>query len=360
MHNHDCLIALNAIPGLGPKTIARIQQKWPRLEDVFHQSAPLLQEQGLPKAISEAIAAQQRSRLEQELRDSETLGCHILSWESPEYPALLKEIPAAPPVLYCKGDLAALKGSMLAMVGSRHPSIHGERTAFEFAKALAQKSCTIVSGLALGIDTQAHSGCLAGDGRTIAVLGSGLAELYPRRNAVLASKISQKGLLISEFPLHTRPNAGHFPRRNRIISGLSLSTLVVEAAIKSGSLITARTALEQNREVLAIPGSIHSPSHKGCHYLLQQGAKLIQCVEDILEEMTIENANPIPQASNTVHSLASDAQKLVQFMGFEWCSIDQLCERSQLTMDRISMILLDLEVSGIVTSVNGGYIRVTE
>ncbi|MFI4963292.1 MAG: DNA-processing protein DprA, partial [Legionellales bacterium] len=214
---------------------------------------------------------------------------------------------------------------------------------------------TIVSGLALGIDAQAHIGCLEAKGRTVGVMGTGIDCIYPRRHVQLAEQIREKGLLISEFPLKSPPIAGHFPRRNRIISGLSLCTLVIEAAIKSGSLITARMALEQNRDVLAIPGSIHNPLARGCHYLLQQGAKLVTSVADVLDELRIEHQT-LP-AEKAVISLASGNKNLVQFIGFETTSIDQVIERSGYAVELVLGGLAELELHGAVVCVPGGYIR---
>jgi DNA processing protein len=213
----------------------------------------------------------------------------------------------------------------------------------------------IVSGLALGVDAQAHLGCLAAQGQTIAVLGTGIDCIYPRRHLKLAEQIRENGLVISEFPLKSPPIAGHFPRRNRIISGLSLSTLVIEAAIKSGSLITARMAIEQNRDVLAIPGSIHNPLARGCHYLLQQGAKLVTSINDVLNELRLDTP-PFP-TDKSIFSLASESENLVKFIGFETTSIDKMIVRSGFSIEEITNELAELELQGTITAVPGGYIR---
>jgi len=209
--------------------------------------------------------------------------------------------------------------------------------------------------LALGIDAQAHIGCLEAGGQTIAVLGTGIDCIYPRRHLKLAEQIPQNGLLLSEFPLNSPPIAGHFPRRNRIISGLSLCTLVIEAAIKSGSLITAKMALEQNRDVLAIPGSIHNPLARGCHYLLQQGAKLVTSAKDVLDELRIEHH----QITNDkpLFSLASGNENLVKFIGFEMTSVDQIIIRSGFSVEQVTGELAELELLGTIMSVPGGYMR---
>jgi len=257
--------------------------------------------------------------------------------------------------LYAKGQLSCLKQPKLAIVGSRNPSIAGSDNAKYFSKTLSTYPITIVSGLALGIDAQAHIGCLEASGQTIAVLGTGIDCIYPRRHLKLAEEITQNGLLISEFPLKSPPIAGHFPRRNRIISGLSLCILVIEAAIKSGSLITARLAIEQNRDVLAIPGSIHNPLARGCHYLLQQGAKLVTSVNDVLDELRIEH-HPIT-GNKPVFSLASGNKNLVKFIGFEMTTVDQIIMRSGCNVEEVTEQLAELELLGIIVSVPGGYVR---
>jgi DNA processing protein len=208
----------------------------------------------------------------------------------------------------------------------------------------------------MGIDAHAHSGCLEAGGKTIAVMGTGIDVIYPRRHRHLAKKISESGLLLSELPLQSLPIAGHFPRRNRIISGLSLSTLVVEAAIKSGSLITARLALEQNRDVLAIPGSIYNPESRGCHQLLQEGAKLVTSCADVLDELGIESQ---PVVTSLPLALAEENKNLVKCIGFEMTTVDQIIIRSGLSFEKVACSLADLELQGIIRSISGGYMRCT-
>ncbi len=369
MNNVPYFLALNRIQRVGPKITARLYQRWPELHSLFQSTVAELEQAGLPLWLAQAINSFDMAGIEEDLKWLHASSDHhLLTWDSPEYPALLKEIADPPPVLYAKGQLSCLEPAKLAMVGTRNPSPQGSENAFYFAKELAGYGMVIVSGLALGIDAQAHKGCLAADGQTIAVLGTGLDCIYPYRHQELAHKISEKGLLLSEFPLKSPPTAGHFPRRNRIISGLSLSTLVVEAAIKSGSLITARMALEQNRDVLAIPGSIHNPLARGCHYLLQQGAKLVVTVKDILDEFT--TTNPITKQfastselsmranfKKSENALANSAQNLVKFMDFETTSIDQLIMRSGYSMDQVIGELAELEIMGIVQAIPGGYVR---
>lgn len=355
MNNKFYTLALNRIVGLGPRTAMQIQQRWPDLAELFSSTKTELLQAGLKASLAEAIHDYDLTQVEEDLKWEQVDDHHLLTAEHPAYPRLLQEIYDPPLVLYAIGDLSALQQPGLAMVGSRNPSVNGSETAFKFAYRLAQSKLTIVSGLALGVDAAAHNGCLHAKGRTIAVLGSGLDIIYPYRHRGLASKIRANGLLLSEFPLKTSPKAGHFPRRNRIISGLSIATLVVEAAIKSGSLITARFALEQNRDVLAIPGSILNPQAKGCHRLLQQGAKLVETTQDVLDELNLfscsvaceEDAQPIAKAH----------ENLVKCIGFEVTSVDQIVLRSGQPVEFVLGNLAQLELQGTVKAVAGGYMR---
>lgn len=355
MTNLPYLLALNRMPKVGPRTVAAIQKHWPDLQEPFQLSALQLQDAGLPVWLSQNIAQFDLNQVEEDIRWMNASAHHqLISWDSDEYPALLKEIPDPPLILYAKGNLSAFNTIPLAIVGSRNPSFTGLENAKRFAKELALSGVGIISGLALGIDAEAHKGCLEAQGQTIAVLGTGIDCIYPRRHLKLAEQICKNGLLLSEFPLKSPPTAGHFPRRNRIISGLSLCTLVIEAAIKSGSLITARMAMEQNRDVLAIPSSIHNPMARGCHYLLQQGAKLVTSVADVLDELRIEHR----QITIKAHSaLASENENLVKFIGFEMTSVDQIMQRSGFTFEKVTVELAKLEMLGTIISVPGGYLR---
>ena len=356
MSNLPYFLALNRMDKVGPRTVAKLHKRWPDLQEMFELSKTELEQAGVPSFLAHTISSFDLNIIEADLHWLNTAdGHHLLTWESAHYPKLLKEISDPPIVLYAKGQLPALQQPNLAVIGSRNPSITGSENARTFAKALAAQGITIVSGLALGIDAEAHVGCLAAGGHTIAVMGTGIDSVYPRRHLKLAEQISQNGLLLTEFPLKSPPISGHFPRRNRIISGLSLCTLVVEAAIKSGSLITARMALEQNRDVLAIPGSIHNPLAQGCHYLVQQGAKLVTSVVDVLDELRIE-----PHWFTTekpIISLASGNKNLVKFIGFEMTTIDQIILRSGYTVEQVTSELAELELNGAILSVPGGYMR---
>lgn len=236
----------------------------------------------LPQSVLDALQKPDTGKIEAEIRQLERPDYHFIPFGSACYPALLQQVPAPPPGLFVRGDPDLLAGCQVALVGSRKPTIDGRKDARYFAGALARQEITVTSGLAHGIDTEAHRGALARQGRTVAVLGSGLDRVYPQANAGLADAICENGALVSEFPLSWRPYPGNFPRRNRIISGLSAAVLVVEATRNSGSLITAKHALEQNREVLAVPGSIRNPMKRGCHSLLRAGAGLVEQVDDIL------------------------------------------------------------------------------
>ncbi|KTC82691.1 protein smf [Legionella cherrii] len=356
MNNLSYYLALNRMERVGPRTVATLQKRWPDLQQMFQLSATELEDAGLSPTLAQTIAGFDLHLIQEDLSWLEAADTHhILTWDSPDYPALLKEIIDPPIVLYVKGQLACLKQPKLAVVGSRNPTITGRENARQFAKAIASHGVTIVSGLALGIDAEAHEGCLEAGGQTIAVLGTGIDRIYPYRHQSLAQKIEQVGLLMSEFPLKSPPTAGHFPRRNRIISGLSLCTLVVESAIKSGSLITARMALEQNRDVLAIPGSIHNPLARGCHYLLQQGAKLVTSVADVLEELRIDSEQQT--TDKAILPLASGNKNLVKFIGFEMTTVDQIILRSGCTVEQVTSELAKLELNGAVVSVPGGYMR---
>ena len=353
MNNLTYFLAFNRMEKIGPRTVMTLLTRWPDLSELFKCTASELEKAGLTPWLAQRIARFDKNQIAVDLAWQHASSAHhLLSWDSPKYPPLLKEISDPPLVLYAQGQLSALEKPSLAIVGSRTPSITGSENARFFAREIARHGVSVVSGLALGVDGQAHLGCLDVKGQTIAVLGTGIDRIYPRRHANLAEKIKENGLIISEFPLGTPPVSGHFPRRNRIISALSLCILVVEAAIKSGSLITARMALEQNRDVLAIPGSIHNPLAQGCHYLVQQGAKLVTSVADVLEELKI---NPLIQSK--IFSLASEKENLVKFIGFEMTTIDQIVLRSGWSMEEVLCDLASLELTGVIASVPGGYMR---
>ena len=290
----------------------------------------------------------------------QSAGNQLVARGDRDFPEMLEQIPQAPERLYVKGKVECLHLPAIAIVGSRNPTEAGRRTAHEFARHLGGAGFCIVSGLAEGIDTAAHRGALSAGASTIAFLGHGIDRVYPASNHELAHEIAASGALVSEFPLGTPPGRTLFPQRNRLISGISLGTLVVEAARRSGSLITARLAGEQGREVFAIPGSIHNPLSRGCHRLIRQGAKLVETADDIVAELASLSTHLLqislestekPQASE--HN-DDDYAHLRKFIGFDPVSVDELAESSGLTIDQVSSMLLILELEGEVESLSGG------
>jgi DNA processing protein len=286
---------------------------------------------------------------------------HILTLADSTYPPLLRTIHHPPPLLYVNGEPALLSEPQLAIIGSRNPSRGGEETAHAFARHLAQAGLVITSGLALGIDGAAHRGALDAQGATIGVMATGIDRIYPKRHHALAESIVEKGALVTELPLGTEPLPELFPQRNRIISGLSYGVLVVEAAERSGSLITAHYAMEQAREVFAMPGSIHNPMARGCHRLIREGAKLVESAQHILEELApqlssrlrMENATPAMPAAAT--ELDADYRNLLQLIDYDPVSIDQMVERSGLPARSVASMLLILELQGLVRAESGGH-----
>ena len=285
---------------------------------------------------------------------------HIVAAESDDFPQLLRRIPDPPSRLYIVGNIDALHLPALAIVGSRNPTRGGRQNAYEFAKHLGRSGFCIVSGLAQGIDAAAHEGALDADALTVAFLGHGIDRIYPAENRELAHRIAAGGALCSEYPLGSPPRKEHFPRRNRLISGLSLGTLVVEAAKRSGSLISARLAAEQGREIFAIPGSIHNPMSRGCHQLIRQGAKLVESADDIVSELgpmvghlmqsAIQDA---PETGDSEHHDV-DYEKLLQTLSYDPASADELAEQSGLTIDQVSSMLLILELEKKIEAQAGG------
>lgn len=299
---------------------------------------------------------------------------HCLTYDNPLYPRLLREIPRPPPLLFVRGDATCLSLPQLAMVGSRNPSGGGIENAERFAHYMAERGFAITSGLALGIDAAAHRGALRAGGKTIAVMGTGIDLIYPSRHRQLAQEIIDSGgALVSEFPLGTSSHASNFPQRNRIISGLSGGTLVVEAAVQSGSLITASYALQQDREVFAIPGSIHNPLARGCHQLIRQGATLVETAQDIVDQLAgllsykrqeIKSAKTMQSelfderpASGDEPNLGADEQILLQALGYDPQPMDVLAERTGLDIGSLSAQLIGLEIKGLIQQTGACYQR---
>jgi DNA processing protein len=316
----------------------------------------------LPPAARAFLASPDEAAIDADARWIEANSATLIPCTSPDYPELLSNTKRAPALLYVLGNASALHTPQLAIVGSRSPTASGRETAREFAEFFSRAGITITSGLALGIDSASHEGALKGHGITLAVCGTGLDRVYPRRNAKLAAAIRERGALVSEFPPRTGPLAEHFPQRNRIISGLSFGTLVVEAARASGSLITAQHALDQGREVFAIPGSIHSPLSRGCHKLIREGAKLVESAADVLSEvlnflqppaLAQTRARPDAVAGMGV-ALDKEYEILLDALGFEPAGIDVLVARTGLPSESVASMLLILELQGHVKPHAGG------
>ncbi|MGB5338607.1 MAG: DNA-processing protein DprA [Gammaproteobacteria bacterium] len=355
-------LTLYHAPGVGVACFRQLLKAFPEPADVLHASRDRLQALGLATHTIDALQHPDQAGLDRDLAWREQTGNRILTCRDPAYPMLLLEIPDPPPLLYVHGNVEVLGLPQLAMVGSRNPTPSGMRTATEFAQYLSTAGLVITSGLALGIDAASHQGALDAGGPTIAVMGTGLDRVYPARHRDLARRIAAAGALVSEFPVGTAPRPENFPRRNRILSGLSLGTLVVEAAPRSGSLISARCAGDQGREVFAIPGSIHNPLARGCHALIKQGAKLVETAQDVLDELgalaaACTGARPDPAAQQTREQsgqLAPEYLQLIDSIGFEPTSIDHLVNTSGLTPAEVSSMLLLLEMQGYIAASPGG------
>jgi DNA processing protein len=357
-------------PGLGGRVRSELLDHFGSLETVFGATAAQLARatEGAASGLGALLEPLAPERLEAAAAWLAQPGRHLVTWLDADYPRLLREIADPPVLLYVHGNRSLLSSIQLAVVGSRNPTPAGRENAQAFARTLASGGLTITSGLALGIDGAAHRGALEAGGATIAVTGTGLDRVYPPRHRELAHDIAARGALVSEFPLGTPPRAENFPVRNRIISGLSLGVLVVEAAEKSGSLITARLSTEQGREVFAIPGSIHSPLARGCHKLIRQGAKLVETAQDVIEELGALAtfaaprlpANDIDAASTCAVELAESHSRILDCLGHDPATVDALVERSGLTAQAVSSILSELELRGLVAIQGGGrYVRMT-
>jgi len=312
----------------------------------------------LPGPAQEFLAAPDGAAIDADLAWLAASGARIVLATDPHYPPLLLQSAGAPAALYVQGSVELLSAPQLAMVGSRSPTPVGRATAREFAAWFAGAGLTVTSGLAVGIDAASHEGALTGGGVTIAVFATGLDRVYPAEHAALAQRIRAAGALVSEFPPRTPPLRRHFPRRNRIIAGLALGTLVVEAARYSGSLITARLALENGREVFAIPGSIHSPLSRGCHQLIKSGAKLVEEAADVLSELRFpvgkERVTARPPAAREPPELDKEYEMLLDALGFEPATIDALVARTHLPGESVASMLLILELEGRVAALPGG------
>lgn len=365
-------MALQRLPGLGPRREARLFSYFRSAQELLNASHESWRKARLDLDTMSALADVREhgvnSQWVQDARpDYETCvnnDWHVLTLECPHYPVYLKEITLAPPLLYVWGEIDTLSAPLIAMVGSRKASRSGLAAASELSAALANNGWGVCSGLALGIDTAAHQAALNAKGKTIAVLGSGLASLYPRRNIDLAHAIAEAGCVVSEFPPNTAPLAANFPQRNRIVSGLSRALIVVEAAARSGSLISARYALEQNRELFAVPGSINNPQSAGCNELIKQGARLISHADDVQQELDPEgHLVQLSKASAGVDKAVCIAEQpkhlaiVLQAVGFEPTAFEQIMLTSGQTAAGVGAALLQLQLMGRVEQRGALYLR---
>lgn len=349
-------LAFNQINGIGATTLNKLITQFGSVEQIFQASPSALQTTNLKPNQIDAIKQFNWKLIEPSLRWLELDHHHILTWEDDHYPTRLKTITQPPPILFVVGDVTQLSQPQLAIVGSRQPTLIGRENSENFARHLCRSGLTITSGLAVGIDSAAHRGALSEEGYTIAVLGSGIDRIYPKQHQQLAKEIIAHGAIVSEFALGSAPLAKNFPQRNRIISGLSLGTLVIEAALKSGSLLSARYALEQGREIFALPGSIHNPLAKGCHHLIQQGAKLVQTVNDIIEEFPQQSLLPPCPTSPAVNTtLTTEEQALLCAIGESPTPFNTIMARANFTFTQTTSLLLELQLRGLIARVTGGY-----
>ncbi len=357
-------IGLKAIPGIGNVTFRRLLEHFETPEAAL--SAPpseLSNVRGVTPAIREAIAqGAWRGFAETECARLAASGARLVTFTSADYPKSLFEIPDPPPFLYVQGELRG-QGAAVAIVGSRRATAYGLQATTRLAESLAGHGVCVISGMARGVDTAAHKGALAAGGRTIGVLGCGIDKIYPPENRKLFQEMAEKGCLVSEFPLGTLPLAENFPRRNRIISGLSHGVLVVEAAENSGSLITAQYALEHGRDVFAVPGNISFATSRGSNRLIKQGAKLVDCVEDILEELpgSVHPAVAAGQSAPALRSFSLTPKEaaIYEVLARSPLHIDDIIAQTELTAGEVSSMLLHLELKGAVTPLPGTHYSVT-
>ncbi|MBI1943527.1 MAG: DNA-protecting protein DprA [Betaproteobacteria bacterium] len=351
-------LQLTLTPGLGAATIRELLGRFGLPENVLGAKRADLARLASPEALTALDSGAVARAVEHALAWLEQPGCTIVTLADAAYPRLLLEIADPPALLYCRGRTELLSRPALAVVGSRNATAQGASNAEQFARSFSAAGLTIVSGLAQGIDAAAHRGGLAAGGSTVAVLGTGVDVAYPPANAALAAEIAERGLLVSEFALGTRAFGHNFPRRNRLISGLAQGCLVIEAALASGSLITARAAAEQGREVFAVPGSIHSPLSKGCHALIKSGAKLAESAEDVLSELGAFRrtgfASTRAPAAATRAGEGPAQEPLLECMGFDPVDVDSLCARAGLPAERVAAELLRLELAGRIAALPGG------
>jgi DNA processing protein len=356
MNHLEACIALNMIPQMGPVRLRRLLDAFGSAEKILLARADQLAAiDGIPRALAENISRwQEFANPTAELKKAADLGAHVITAEDAEYPSALREIHDPPIVLYVRGQLTERDRNAVAVVGSRKATHYATESAKKLSFQMAYAGLTVASGLARGIDTAAHQGALAAKGRTIAVIGSGLGELYPPENAELADRIAASGAVVSEFPIDTKPDRQTFPIRNRTVTGLSFGVLVVEAGANSGALISANMAAEQGRTLYAVPGRIDAPSALGSNRLIQQGAKLVITVDDILDDLPLVfREKPDLPAAAPVVDLSPEQQKILDAIGSEEMPLDSVIAISGLTAAVVSSTLLALEIRRLVKQLPG-------
>lgn len=355
MNNFEALVSLNIIPQIGSVRLGQLLKYFQEPQAIFKARRKDLAA-AVGEHLGESIISFDNKRLENDLVSAKKAGLKIITFLDQEYPPALKEIPGRPIVLYVLGNITAQDNLAIAIVGSRRASLYGLNHAEIFAARLSAQGLTIISGMARGVDTYAHRGALKVKGRTIAVMGSGFSHIYPAENADLAREIALSGAVVSEFPMETKPLPVNFPRRNRLISGLSLGVLITEAARNSGALITADFALEQGREVFALPGRIDSLGSMGTNALLKQGAKIVTCCEDILEELNLA----IGSAKKTEPALKDqeitcdpEESRIYKYITQQPVAIDDLVQKSALSSSRILSLILKLQFKKLIKALPG-------
>ncbi len=379
----QALLALWRVPGVGPKTFNRLLSHFGDAKTALSASQSTLMQLGVPDYAHAFFKQPDYAGAECDLNWALQANCQILTLDNPQYSRYLSQIAYPPPLLFVQGDVSVLNMPQIAIVGARNATQDGLRWAQYFAMELAKRGLTITSGLALGIDGAAHKGALQARGKTCGVLGCGIDVIYPKRHAYLFEALAQTGAIVSTYPTQFRPDARHFPQRNYIISGMSLATMVVEASLKSGSLITAQAALSQNRDVFAMPGPIHSPVSRGCHALIKQGAKCIETIDDILTELEPQLAGfNLPPPKTVVQDLDHSESNLVlnskvfennprnsqplsdfellSYIGTQPISLEGVIARSGLTRQVVCAMMLDLELAGNIRKCAGGYVTASE
>ncbi len=346
-------VGFSKVPGIGPARLRALLDYYGNIQAAWQANPGELRAMGLDRrSVENLVKVRQQLNLDAELEKLDRLNVTILTWDSPDYPSLLRQVANPPPILYIRGQLTPADDWSLAVVGTRRATTYGKECTRLLASGLAENNITVVSGLAYGIDTEAHSTALKAGGRTLAVLGNGVDHFYPPENKKLAQAIIENGALISEYPLGTRPESGNFPRRNRIISGLSLGVLIVEGAIQSGARITADYALEQGRDVFAVPGSILRTGGGGPNHLIQNGATLVTKIEDILEELNLMMVSQHVEARAIIPDNETEAT-LLQNLSAEPVHVDDLGRLTGLTASEISSALTIMELKGMVRQVGG-------